>query len=583
MFSFGPVTAAQLIPLIGTIGLVLAWALAGVVALVLRRRPPAAPDPTAPAVSVRRLSKRYGDRIVLDDVSFDVSAGRVLALLGPNGAGKTTLLRLMAGLVEADAGTVSFFGSPVTPGAPILARTGITVDEPGVVPHLTGRANLVWLWKISGRDHADAHLDTVLELTGLTRFADQRAGMYSMGTRQRLALAQAMLGLPDVLILDEPTNGLDPDQIAELVAALTRYAGTGRTVVVATHQLPELSPLCTDALVLRDGAIAWFGSLEAVAVDSSSPDDDPRVPDRLSAVYRAANPGRGVVDGPAIPPVSSAEPGPGRVRPLTVRTELGRELQRRGTWVILLAAIAFPLVLAAAVKAGNSDFVVKADIVGLLAGSSAGNFTSMMLYLGCQLLLVVVAAYLFGEAIARESEWRYLRVLATVPVSRTRLVLVKGAAASVILAAVAIIYAAVSYLIGLVFFGNGMLLPIAGPGVTGVDVPIRLAMMLGYILIYLLWVAALALLLSAVAGANTSGAVTGAIAVTVGAHVLGAFGGLGSARGLLPTRNYAAWLDASRVVFDPTQAMWGIFVSVLYASALLAGALVVMNVREIRR
>ncbi|MFZ2511424.1 MAG: ATP-binding cassette domain-containing protein [Gordonia sp. (in: high G+C Gram-positive bacteria)] len=585
MISFGPVTDSQLIPLIGTGVLIVAWAAAGVIALVYRRRRgPVITVAGAPAVSVVRLSKKYGDRVVLDDVSFDVPAGRVVALLGPNGAGKTTLLRAMAGLVEADAGRVAIFGSPVAPGAPILTRVGITIDEPGVVPHLTGREGLTSLWKIGGRDRADAQVDTVVELTGLARFADQRAETYSMGTRQRLALAQAMLGLPDVLILDEPTNGLDPDQIRDLVAALARYAATGRTVVVATHQLPELAPLCTDALVLRDGAISWAGPLDSVV--GAAFDDAPACLDRLSAVYRAANPRSVPPDVGAslsIPPArgdSLIGPSP---RALSVRTEIGRQLQRRGTWVILLAATVLPLALAGVLAAGNSRFVIEGDVIGALASSSAGNFTVMMLYLGCQLLLVVVVAYLFGEAIARESQWRYLRVLATVPVSRSRLVLVKAAALAVIVAATAIVFAVVSYVIGWAFFGTGMLLPIAGPGVTGSAVPIRLAMMLGYILVYLTWIAALALLLSTLAGDNTTVAVTGTIAVTLGGHLLGALGALGPARGLLPTRNYAAWLDASRTVFDPTQAMWGLFVSLLYASTLVAGALVVLNVREIRR
>ncbi|MDL9935449.1 ABC transporter ATP-binding protein [Gordonia sp. ABSL1-1] len=260
MFTFGPIGGAQLIPTIGVLALLVGWIVVGLTALVRRRRPAITGDPAA--LSVQRLTKKYQRVTVLDEVSFSLERGRVLALLGPNGAGKTTLLRIVAGLTEPDAGHVSILGYVVTPGAPVLSRVGITIEEAGFVPHRTGRQNLTMLWEITGRAAGDAHLDFVVEMTGLGRFADRPAGTYSQGTRQRLALAQAMLGLPELLILDEPTNGLDPDQTWELAQVLRRYAASGRTVVVSSHHLSEVSQLCTDYLVIRDGVVAAAGAVD---------------------------------------------------------------------------------------------------------------------------------------------------------------------------------------------------------------------------------------------------------------------------------------------------------------------------------
>ncbi|MDL9935448.1 ABC transporter permease subunit [Gordonia sp. ABSL1-1] len=268
---------------------------------------------------------------------------------------------------------------------------------------------------------------------------------------------------------------------------------------------------------------------------------------------------------------------------LRVRTELRRQFQRRGTWVILLLLLVIPIALAAVLQAGRNDFVIEGDVIGLLATTGAGNFTVVTLYSGCQLFLIVVVAYLFGDALARESAWGYLRVLATVPVGRTRLLLVKATALAVIVVVAVVIYAVSSYLVGWAFFGAGTLLPVAGPGVTGVAVIGRVALMVGFIVVYLSWIAALALLLSVLAADNAAVAVTGTVTITVGFHVLGGLGALGNLRGIFPTRHYAAWIDASRAVFDPTPMMWGIFLSLLYATLLLTAALVAINVRDIRR
>src|SRR5690606_20824434 len=195
---------------------------------------------------------RNGERVV-DDLSLQVERGQVLGLLGPNGAGKTTTMRMLMGLIHPDAGDIHIFGHRVVPGAPVLSRLGSFVEGPGFLPHLSGRANLELYWRATGRPLADAHLDEALEIAGLGAALDRPVRTYSQGMRQRLAIAQAMLGLPDLLVLDEPTNGLDPPQIREMREVLVRYAAAGRTVIISSHLLAEVEQVCTHAVVMSGG------------------------------------------------------------------------------------------------------------------------------------------------------------------------------------------------------------------------------------------------------------------------------------------------------------------------------------------
>ncbi|HET9633655.1 MAG TPA: ATP-binding cassette domain-containing protein, partial [Terrabacter sp.] len=184
---------------------------------------------------------------------------------GPNGAGKTTTLRMLMGLIHPDAGQIRIFGEPVRPGAPVLARLGSFVEGPGFLPHLSGRDNLELYWKAAGR--GESHLDRALEIAGLGEAVRRPVRTYSQGMRQRLALAQAMLGLPDLLVLDEPTNGLDPPQIAEMREVLVRYAAAGRTVIISSHLLAEVELTCTHVVVMHAGRVVTSGPV-AELVDS---------------------------------------------------------------------------------------------------------------------------------------------------------------------------------------------------------------------------------------------------------------------------------------------------------------------------
>ncbi|MFJ5639120.1 CocE/NonD family hydrolase [Streptomyces sp. NPDC093223] len=248
-----------------------AGALAALVLLLTGRRRTAvpAPDPALARVplEITGLSKRYAgstDRYAVRELSFRVEKGQVLGLLGPNGAGKTTTLRMLMGLITPDDGEIRVFGHAVRPGAPVLSRVGAFVEGAGFLPHLTGRENLELYWRATGRPASDAHLEEALEIAGLGDALARAVRTYSQGMRQRLAIAQAMLGLPDLLILDEPTNGLDPPQIREMREVMIRYAAAGRTVIVSSHLLAEVEQSCTHLVVMDRGRLIQAGPVAEI-------------------------------------------------------------------------------------------------------------------------------------------------------------------------------------------------------------------------------------------------------------------------------------------------------------------------------
>ncbi|MFE2211487.1 alpha/beta fold hydrolase [Streptomyces canus] len=261
-----------------------------VLLLTARRRTTApAPDPGLAEVplQIRDLSKRYAksaDRYAVRDLSFRVEKGQVLGLLGPNGAGKTTTLRMLMGLITPDGGEIRVFGHAIAPGASVLSRVGAFVEGAGFLPHLSGRENLELYWRATGRPPQDAHLDEALEIAGLGPALERAVRTYSQGMRQRLAIAQAMLGLPDLLILDEPTNGLDPPQIREMREVMIRYAAAGRTVIVSSHMLSEVEQSCTHLVVMDHGQLVQagpvgeiIGSGDTLLVGTAGPVDEPLV------------------------------------------------------------------------------------------------------------------------------------------------------------------------------------------------------------------------------------------------------------------------------------------------------------------
>jgi ABC-2 type transport system ATP-binding protein len=256
------------------------WLLLGVVAVLgllgwgvaelwgrRRRRMVSAVEPDGEDVPLRfeGVTKAYKDGFVaVRDLSFEVRRGQVLGLLGPNGAGKTTSLRMLMGLIRPTEGRISIFGHAAGPGAPVLSRLGSFVEGTGLQPHLSGRDNLTLYWAATGRPAEDAHMAEAIEVAGLGTAIDKRVRSYSQGMRQRVAIAQAMLGLPDLLVLDEPTNGLDPPQIHAMREVLRSYAATGRTVIVSSHLLSEIEQTCSHVVVMAKGQKIAHGTVDEI-------------------------------------------------------------------------------------------------------------------------------------------------------------------------------------------------------------------------------------------------------------------------------------------------------------------------------
>ncbi|MET7298272.1 ATP-binding cassette domain-containing protein [Embleya sp. NPDC005575] len=239
-----------------------------------------APSHTA-AIAVHELTKRYGRTTVVDDLSFTVRAGVVTGFFGPNGAGKTTVLKMIVGLARPTAGHVSFQGGPVPSDARAL---GVHIEPCGAHPGRTARAHLRALALLAGLPAT--RVDEVLEIVGLEQAAGRRVGKYSLGMRQRLGLATALLGDPEILVLDEPVNGLDPQAIRRLRTLLRERAAHGRTTLLSSHMLGEAAQTVDDVVVIDQGRLVHtgpIGDLEQDALSVRTPE-----PDRLSALVAEA-------------------------------------------------------------------------------------------------------------------------------------------------------------------------------------------------------------------------------------------------------------------------------------------------------
>jgi ABC-2 type transport system ATP-binding protein len=215
-------------------------------------------------VSVRGLSKRYGGVTAAAGLTFDVPAGEVTGFLGPNGAGKTTTLRMLLGLVQPTAGEALIGGRHYARLANPRAEVGAVLEATGFHPGRSGRNHLRIL--VRAARLPEQRVAEALERVGLTAAADRRVGGYSLGMRQRLALAAALLGDPGVLILDEPANGLDPAGMATLRELLRELAGEGRTILVSSHVLSEVAQTVDRVVIISDGTLRFAGPLAELGV-----------------------------------------------------------------------------------------------------------------------------------------------------------------------------------------------------------------------------------------------------------------------------------------------------------------------------
>ena len=221
------------------------------------------------AVETHGLVKRFGDNVAVNGVDLLVPRGCAFGYLGPNGAGKTTLIRVLLGLTHADAGAMSLLGYPVPQErAKALARVGAIVDEPRFHGHLTGRENL----QILAAAREPAARDRIwpsLERVGLSHRADDRVAKYSMGMRQRLGVAACMIGDPQLLILDEPMNGLDPAGMREMREMILSLVGEGRTVVLSSHLLDEVERTCDAVAIVDRGKVIRQGPISELLAGTS--------------------------------------------------------------------------------------------------------------------------------------------------------------------------------------------------------------------------------------------------------------------------------------------------------------------------
>jgi ABC-2 type transport system ATP-binding protein len=227
-------------------------------------------------IEIRGQSKRFGSGLAVDDLTFSVASGRVTGFLGPNGAGKTTTLRMLLGLVRPTAGTATIGGRTYAELTDPLRQVGAGLDGSSFHPGRTARDHLRWVC-VAG-DLPASRADEVLRLVGLTDAADRRVGGYSLGMRQRLSLAGALLGDPGVLLLDEPANGLDPEGIAWLRGFLRHLAGEGRTVMISSHVLSEVQQTVDDVVIIARGRLVHTGPIMGLAGEPGtlvrSPDAD---------------------------------------------------------------------------------------------------------------------------------------------------------------------------------------------------------------------------------------------------------------------------------------------------------------------
>lgn len=239
------------------------------------------------AVRARGMTKCFGDVVALDGVDLAVTQGQIHGLVGPNGAGKTTLLGLLLGLAVADGGDLEILGAPVA--RTLAAPDGVAgfVDGPGLYPSLTARQNLAALAALRGQDARAAGIDDVLDQVGLTHVAGDRVRGFSLGMRQRLGLAAALLTKPRLLVLDEPANGLDPAGKKQVHAVLNRLAGEGTAIVLSSHRMDDLEALCSEVTILATGRVVFSGPLGKLAAENRELDyklasSDPRAARELA-------------------------------------------------------------------------------------------------------------------------------------------------------------------------------------------------------------------------------------------------------------------------------------------------------------
>jgi len=242
------------------------------------------------AVETAGLTKRFGNRTVVDKVDLAIPAGSVCGFVGPNGAGKTTTIRMLLGLIRPTAGQGKILGGSLTDPKSYLDKVGALIESPAFYPQLSGRDNLKALARLGRLD--TGKVEESLARAGLTERADDKYRAYSLGMKQRLGIAAALLPDPQLLILDEPTNGLDPAGIVEMRGLIRSFAGDGMTVLVSSHLISEIEQICDHVVMIRGGRLVHQGPVAALQATQQrdiivAPEHDDDL-DKLARILEAA-------------------------------------------------------------------------------------------------------------------------------------------------------------------------------------------------------------------------------------------------------------------------------------------------------
>lgn len=215
-------------------------------------------------LTIQNLHKRYGRIQALKNVSFDIQKGRVYGILGPNGSGKSTTLGIVLNVVNRTSGNYSWFGGKVETHE-ALKKVGAIIERPNFYPYMTAEENLKLVCKIKSINYSK--INEKLDLVGLTERKDSKFSTFSLGMKQRLAIASALLNDPEILILDEPTNGLDPQGIHQIRDIIRKIASQGTTILLASHLLDEVEKVCSHVIVLRKGEMLYSGSVDGMSAN----------------------------------------------------------------------------------------------------------------------------------------------------------------------------------------------------------------------------------------------------------------------------------------------------------------------------
>jgi ABC-2 type transport system ATP-binding protein len=225
---------------------------------------PALTRPSEVVLRTQNLSKSYGSRLAVDNLNLDVRRGEIFGFLGPNGAGKTTTIRMALGLIAPTSGSVEVLGKDIGQHlSEVLPRVGALVETPALYTYMSGRNNLRTMASALG-GIPDSHIDAILDVVGLRERQKDRVRTYSLGMKQRLGVAMALLHNPDLLILDEPANGLDPAGIVEIRDLMRALAAQGKTVFISSHVLTEVQQICTRVAIINNGRLVTESTVEAL-------------------------------------------------------------------------------------------------------------------------------------------------------------------------------------------------------------------------------------------------------------------------------------------------------------------------------